>query len=1591
VIPFPCAKPELPAKAKSKNSVILFISLRTKIAIYFISFYPITNILIVTFVVVKMFPVKSHIIAFLIALVMPIVMNGQMEVSQTSGCVPLAQVNFKNATAGDWDFGDGGGVIAFNKDSVVHSYVNAGTYEAILYQGGTTIEIDRQTIDVYNKPSTAFDLTGNSSGCVPLSTSFADASAGGGGVAVVDWKWDFGDGLGSSSEDPNHVFTLVGVFDISLIVTDANGCDSSIVKEKFITVTEAPTSSFTTNPNPANACVGPLTVSFVNSSTNSTGGTTELTYTWDFGNGQTSTDVNPAAVTYTAEGTYVVTLEVVESGGCTVTSSRTVNIGNPVSIPDLPDTVCIGDRVNPFGNLSVGANSYLWSFSGVPIYTSKNPSHTFNVAGDIQITLKAINSAGCSDDSTVTVYVEDPVVDFARTPTYLCQEPYCFTYDGQTAQTNVASWNWLFGSPYPPFGNTFRPIGISSAEDTTFCFSINDTLYYDHDYYFPIAEVEIVTTNGCIARQSHRDTIYPVSAFFVPDSSMGCAPLTVTFSDSTRSREEIISWEYIFGDGSTSNEQNPKHTFTSAGEYEVILITENTLGCRDTSFPVTILIGAPVLMTFTVAPSTVCVGDSVTFTNTSGSADLDYWHYSTNSNKSSECEKGNVQKWASFDEVGQQDVTFYGNYNGCISSTTQSNAVTVEGPLSSLKYTGLCASPLDYTFIGTIQGADSWEWDFGDVNGIGVSSDSTVSHSYASRGDYTVSLITKNSVNSCGNDTQSVVVNVREITAVISQTDSTLCERVGYNFTGENSTDVFNNCSDAYRWDMGEKTAPRLRGNSEIEFGFPDSGSYTIRLITYDINGCKDTTTKDVRVSKIAAKIGADKLRACLSSDISFSDSSFSENPITNWLWLGGNKEYCCINDTVFIEGYYDNNTVCPFCTAHRCYEPQEYLGNALCDNDTLSFVKDTSLTVDSITKIHPITKERLIQQIRLVVEDSWGCRDTAEVFVTPIIPDTRFSAITDKTICAGDSIQFKANNESAISNFNWTFDGVGTSTKKSPYITFDQADTVDVILSITDTNGCVGQDTVLAYVSIQDYPIAGFDILPEEDTLGIICYEERISFNDTSGGGPVVSWVWDLQTGQPVVDSAKVLANFEDKGIYNVSLEVTTAYGCKDNVISPFELIGPEADFDMSKLIVCSGDEVTFTIKDSSDVAFYLWDFGDGEGMNKVSPVTHTYLNIPTNLKTDIILLLWGEDSICPQKVIKPLEFERVLADFNFPEDTICMNEPFVVVNSSIGADVYNWTVKSKSPSSIIQNSNASDPIISDFSTVGVHELELIIQNNSIGCVDTLIKEFLIHPIPSILARDTGYCEGDLVTLFSISSSSGLIYSWSPVGQLVDPTKATTVAYPDSTTDYTISVTDANNCINSDVANIYIQESFNPIALDSCSNDGKEGVVIGEIVHIGIDKGTEYTYKWEASEADLKWLTCTDCPTQDIKVTEEVGEVNYTLIYTDSLGCFDNELTYKICILSSYSFDVPTAFTPDGDGINDIVYLRGHGITEVITFKIFNRWGELVFESTSMSDGWDGIYKGVAQNMETYIYKAEVRFYNGKTESKGGSLNLIR
>ena len=116
-----------------------------------------------------------------------------------------------------------------------------------------------------------------------------------------------------------------------------------------------------------------------------------------------------------------------------------------------------------------------------------------------------------------------------------------------------------------------------------------------------------------------------------------------------------------------------------------------------------------------------------------------------------------------------------------------------------------------------------------------------------------------------------------------------------------------------------------------------------------------------------------------------------------------------------------------------------------------------------------------------------------------------------------------------------------------------------------------------------------------------------------------------------------------------------------------------------------------------------------------------------------------------------------------------------------------------------------------------------------------------------------------------------------------------------------------------------------------------------------------------------------------------------YQVAVTDTSNCFTVNYPFNITILEKYSVNVPDAFTPNGDGVNDKIFVKGWGIKALINFKIYNRLGQEVYSSSELDEGWDGTFRGKAQPSETYNYIVEVKTFDDKTRSKSGVFKLLR
>lgn|GEM_PF-2374078 len=483
---------------------------------------------------------------------------------------------------------------------------------------------------------------------------------------------------------------------------------------------------------------------------------------------------------------------------------------------------------------------------------------------------------------------------------------------------------------------------------------------------------------------------------------------------------------------------------------------------------------------------------------------------------------------------------------------------------------------------------------------------------------------------------------------------------------------------------------------------------------------------------------------------------------------------------------------------------------------------------------------------------------------------------------------------------------------------------------------------------------------------------------------------------------------------------------GCKDSV--KFILPSPiTLKISASPDTICSNTSSTLKV---SGARSYTWT----PSLSLSCATCATTIATPT---TTTIYSVTGIDSVgCTDTatitvVVKPIFNASIVAS----KDSVC---PGVSTNLSVAsatALTYNWT-----PVLGLSCTSCPNPI----STPSVTTTYTLITNSYYGCTDTLFKTITVNPVPNVsisVAHDS-ICKGDSTVL---NASGANTYSWSPSTGLNCTNCANPDASPSATTTYFVTGTNKYGCQNqasglviyvlpaptfkggsnickgfstslsvvaapgsiyawstgATTSSILVSPSATstyssivrtkacvdtfystidvnlPLSINACCDTA---IFNGQSVQL-IASGSA-SYAW----SPIDGLSCTTCANPFASPTQTT--LYYITVVSDS-GCISRD-SLLVIVDNCNDFFVPDAFSPNGDGHNDILYVRGSCIQE-LNFEIFDRWGNRVFESLNKELGWDGKYNGSPMNPGTYVYYAKIVTTSGQTIMKKGNVTLIR
>jgi gliding motility-associated-like protein len=329
------------------------------------------------------------------------------------------------------------------------------------------------------------------------------------------------------------------------------------------------------------------------------------------------------------------------------------------------------------------------------------------------------------------------------------------------------------------------------------------------------------------------------------------------------------------------------------------------------------------------------------------------------------------------------------------------------------------------------------------------------------------------------------------------------------------------------------------------------------------------------------------------------------------------------------------------------------------------------------------------------------------------------------------------------------------------------------------------------------------------------------------------------------------------------------------------------------------------------------------------------------------------------------------VNARISIPDTIICENDPVQFFNHSSENTTFNWNLGNGT------NTSENNPI-TEYEP-GNYKVILSVNSNA-NCKDTAFKTMVVNITPPLsVNKDTFLCVGQGLGLMATTDADSII--WSPNKWINDPNSYTPQSTPDSTLYYKArAFYKSTGCFSKDSVFVTVQQKLN----FKLTPHRDTSIIIGEYIDFVIEPQEPYEYLWTPSTG----LSCNNCATARVMPTDSI---TYSLHVNDFNNCFSLDTSFKIFVKDTALYNAPSAFLPEGDEENRILYVRGKGIKQLLSFKIYNRWGNLVFESNDLSKGWDGKFQGKDQPIDTYIYTITIETLSGKILSRKGTVMLLR
>ena len=748
--------------------------------------------------------------------------------------------------------------------------------------------------------------------------------------------------------------------------------------------------------------------------------------------------------------------------------------------------------------------------------------------------------------------------------------------------------------------------------------------------------------------------------------------------------------------------------------------------------------------------------------------------------------------------------------------------------------------------------------------------------------------------------------------------------------TNGNSTIITASGGTSYTWNNG-KTGATITENPTV--------TTTYCVTVTNNNGCTDSDCMTVVVGNstcsVIANAGVDKT-ICTSQSANITASGG-----TSYSWSNGQTTASItvtpFNTTTYIVTVDDGTcsasdfivvTVSPFPSANAGID------KTICKNSTVAIVASggDSYSWSNATTNNPLMVTPISNTTYRVTVTKAGCTAVDDVAVYLLIPPTA-NAGGDQTICYGQTADLNATGNGS---YIWSTGNTQAAINVQPLVTSTYT------ITVYDTQ-CLSTDNVIVFVN--PIPIISID----DDMT--VCSGSRTLI--TADGGGTYSWTTGATTKSiivyPITDT-----------VYKVTVKLNGCSETEEIQVS----IQPVPDIDAGENnSICVGENITLIA--TGNATSYKWN----------SQINNTITVSPDSTKT---YYLEGELNNCQSydSVIVFVNQKPVISIIN--DTIVCEQTDLQLYAQNLDNCSYSWT----GPNGF--SSNENNPIIYaiQLNQAGIYNVTPE-RFNCIGNIVSVNVGVKAQPEKPVVSSNSPICEEETLLLFA-DSMNNASYQWTSTSGYKFYTQ--NVEIYNATTNYggVYSLRVIVDGCASDTANVNVEIKQIPIAF--FFPDVDSGIRPLEVKFTNSSFYADYYY-WMLNDKDSSSSSSIMNPTYTYN---EPGQYTVQLIAYNSVGCTDTIYYSFISVENSSTLYIPSSFTPNDDGDNDMFMAKGTGID---TFEgiILDRWGEIIFTWNDITSGWDGNVKGKEAPIGVYLYKINAKGDNKVSYHNTGTVTLVR